>query len=201
MRLAPERALYPEDASDAEPRVDLSLFNNSDFARGASRLKEAAWILARSVLFERGQVALDSLRRQTLVRFGATVGKNTTIRRGVRITFPWKLTVGKNVWLGEDSWLLNLAEIRIGSNVCISQRAFLCTGNHDWSARSFSLVTAPIEVDDGAWIGAAAFVGPGVKIGSHAVITAGSVVTEDMPPFTICAGNPCKPVRERQIKT
>jgi putative colanic acid biosynthesis acetyltransferase WcaF len=94
---------------------------------------------------------------------------------------------------------LNLAPIRLGSNVVISQRAFLCTGNHDWSDHRFGLIIKPIVVEDGAWIGANAFVGPGVVIGSHAVVTAGSVVTKDVEPYSICAGNPCKKVAERRI--
>jgi putative colanic acid biosynthesis acetyltransferase WcaF len=107
--------------------------------------------------------------------------------------------VGDNCWLGEDSWLLNLAPIRLGSNVVISQRAFLCTGNHDWTDPAFGLLTKAIEVGNGAWIGANAFVSPGVTIGSHAVVAAGSVVTRDLPANMICAGNPCIPVRERRI--
>jgi putative colanic acid biosynthesis acetyltransferase WcaF len=155
--------------------------------------------MARSALFERGHVGMNGVRRQALRRFGANVGLGGTIKRGVRITFPWKLELGRNTWLGEDAWLLNLAPIRIGSNVCISQRAFLCTGNHDWSDPSFRLLTAPITIEDGAWIGAASFVGPGVTVGTHTVVSAGSVVTSSLPPYMICAGNPCQPLRPRRI--
>jgi putative colanic acid biosynthesis acetyltransferase WcaF len=179
--------------------VDLSLFENSDFDRGASTAREIAWIGTRSSIFEHGPAGLDAIRRRVLVAFGAKMGVGGTCRRGVRVTFPWKLEVGDNSWLGEDVWLLNLAPIRIGSNVCISQRAFLCTGNHDWSHHALRLLTAPITIEDGAWIGASSFVGPGVTVGTHAVVTAGSVVTRDLPPYTICAGNPCQPVRERKI--
>jgi putative colanic acid biosynthesis acetyltransferase WcaF len=181
-------------------RAKLDDFDNSDFDRGAPRAVEAAWILTRSALFERGPIPLDGIRLRMLAAFGAKIkGPGGLCRRGVRVTFPWRLELGENAWLGEDVWLLNLATIRIGSNVCISQRAFLCTGNHDWSHHALPLVTAPITVEDGAWIGAASFIGPGVTIGSHAVITAGSVVTRDMPPYTICSGNPCVPLKERKL--
>lgn len=182
------------------PRIDLSQFDNSDFERGASRATELAWILVRSTLFENGPFGLDTVRRRILARFGATVGPGGNCRRGVRVTFPWRLEVGANTWLGEDAWLLNLATIKIGDNVAVSQRAFLCTGNHDWSHPSLALLTAPIVVEEGAWIGAAAFVGPGVTIGSHCVVTAGSVVTRDLPAYTICSGNPCIPIRDRKIR-
>lgn len=180
--------------------IDLSLFDNSDFDRGAPRAVEAAWVLTRSAIFENGPFGLDGLRRKALLGFGAKFGSGGALRRGVRITFPWRLEVGDNCWLGEDTWLLNLAPILVGNNVCISQRAFLCTGNHDWSSRSLALITAPITVEDGAWIGASAFIGPGVTVGTQCVVTAGSVVTHDLPPNTICMGNPCRPVKDRKIR-
>jgi putative colanic acid biosynthesis acetyltransferase WcaF len=181
--------------------VDLSLFENRDFDRGAPKALELAWILTRSAVFEHGPVGLDGLRRKLLRQFGARLGRGGNCRRGVRVTFPWKLEIGDNSWLGEDAWLLNLAPIRLGHNVVISQRAFLCTGNHDWTHPSLALTTGPIAVEDGVWIGAAAFVGPGVTLGSHCVVTAGSVVTNDLPPYSICTGNPCKPVKTRVVRS
>ena len=188
-------------SSARRPKVDLSKFDNSDFDRGASKAKELAWVLARSGLFERFSLPLDLPRTSALRLFGARVGEHCVMRRGLRVTFPWKLEVGDHCWLGEDCWLLNLAPIRLGNHVVVSQRAFLCTGNHDWSDPAFGLITRPITVHDGAWIGASAFVGPGVQIGEHCVVSAGSVVTTDLPPYTICAGNPCRVVKERVIRS
>jgi putative colanic acid biosynthesis acetyltransferase WcaF len=122
--------------------------------------------------------------------FGARVGRGVVIKPGVKITFPWKLTLGNHVWLGEENWLLNLAPITIGDNVCISQRALLCTGNHDYTSPGFDLMTGPIVVEGGAWIGAGAIVGPGVTVGAHAVLTAGSVATSDLEPGGVYQRNP-----------
>lgn len=180
-------------------QIDLSKFDSSGFDRGAGALKEFGWLMLRKWLFERSVLRLYGLRRRALSLFGGKIGPDVVIKPGVRITFPWRLEVGRNSWIGEGVWLLNLAPIRIGRNACISQRAFLCTGSHDWSDPYFRLLTEPITVEDGAWICANVFVGPGVTIGTNAVITAGSVVTHDMPPRMVCSGNPCKPVKERRM--
>lgn len=180
-------------------QVDLSRFDNSAFDRGAGRFKEACWLLIRRLFFDGSWLPGNRLRCWLLRRFGATVGRGVVIRPGVKITFPWRLRIGDHVWIGEDARLLNLVPITIGSNVCISQRAFLCTGNHDYTCPTFDFLASPILIEDGAWIGAAAWVGPGVTAGSHAVLTAGSVATRDLSPYTVHRGNPAVAIRSRVI--
>lgn len=181
-------------------KVDLSKYSTGSFDRGAGPLKEGFWILASALLFRLCPFKLSGLKCAVLRFFGANVGRGVVIKPRVSITFPWKLTLGDHVWLGEESWLLNLAPIVIENNVCISQRAFLCTGNHDYKSPAFDLVTKPIRVGEGAWIGACAFVGPGVKMGSHAVLAAGSVATKELEPFGIYQGNPAMLARRREAR-
>jgi len=180
--------------------MDLARFDNSAFDRGAGSVKETMWVVMRAIFFHHFPVPAYSLRRAILKSFGAAVGAGVAIKPGVTITFPWKLSIGENSWLGEAAWLLNLAPITIGKNVCISQRAFLCTGNHDWSDPAFQLEVKPITIGDGAWICAQAFVCPGISVGANAVVTAGSVVTHDLPSDMICSGNPCEPIKPRHIR-
>jgi putative colanic acid biosynthesis acetyltransferase WcaF len=180
--------------------VDLSRFSNAGFDRGASRLKEALWVLVRCLCFAPPWPLPSALRVFCLRRFGAQIGRGVVIRARVNIHFPWRLTLGDHVWIGEECWLLNLAPITLGSHVCLSQRTFLCTGNHDYRAPAFDLIVKPIHVAAGAWIGAGALVGPGVTVGTHAVLTAGSVASADLQPNGIYRGNPATLIRERIIK-
>jgi putative colanic acid biosynthesis acetyltransferase WcaF len=184
-----------------EAQVDLSRFSTCDFDRGASSVKELVWAVVSLILFRLCPLKLSGLKCSVLRRFGAKVGRGVVIKPQVKITFPWKLTLGDHVWLGEECWLLNLAPIIIEDNACISQRAFLCTGNHSYTSPAFDLITKPVQVGQGAWIGANAFVGPGVAVGTHAVLTAGSVATKDLQPYGIYQGNPAVLIKQRQITT
>lgn len=180
-------------------RVDLSRYTPGRFDRGAGVIKESLWLLVSLFLFRLCPFSFSALKRLVLRAFGAEIGRNVTIKPQVKITFPWKLKVGDHVWLGEECWLLNLERIVIGSHVCISQRAYLCTGSHDFKAATFNLITRPIKLEDGAWIGAAGWVGPGVTVGSHAVLTAGSVATKNLNAYGIYRGNPAALVKQRVI--
>jgi putative colanic acid biosynthesis acetyltransferase WcaF len=183
----------------SSPHVDLSRYTTGKFDRGASKFKEALWLVVSFFLFRLCPFSLSSLKCWVLRAFGAKIGRNVTIKPQVKITFPWKLAVGDHVWLGEECWLLNLERIVIGSHVCISQRAFLCTGSHDFKEPLFCLITRPITLADGAWVGANCWVGPGVAFGTHAVLTASSVTAKNLESFGIYRGNPAALVRQRVI--
>jgi len=178
--------------------VDLSIYDNSDFDRGASLWKETLWIALRALFFQTAIPWPSRFRAALLRSFGAKIGEDVVIRANVNISFPWRLSVGDHVWIGEDVGILSLAPVTIESNVCISQRAYLCTGSHDFRREDFKLKVAPITVRTGSWVAAVAFVGPGVEVGTGAVVSAGSVVFEAVPPNTLVQGNPARvisPVR------
>ena len=104
------------------------------------------------------------------------------------------------MWIGEGSWIDNLDYIKIESNVCISQGSYLCTGNHDWTDPNFGLIVKPITIERGAWIGAKSIILPGVTVGNHSIITAGSVLKEDAEPYMIYSGNPAVKIKKRYFK-
>ena len=129
--------------------------------------------------------------------FGAQIGKGVVIKQGVRIKYPWQLIIGDHVWIGECVWIENHTKVIIRNNCCISQGAYLCTGNHRWDRYSFDLTTHPIRVEDHCWIGAMTRISPGVTCAAGAVLTIGSVATNDLEQWHIHTGNPVKPVKVR----
>ena len=159
-------------------------------------MKEALWILVRWCFFDTSLPWPSALRCALLNLFGAAVGSGVVIRGKVNITFPWRLRLGDNVWLGEEVHILSLADVVIENSVCISQRAFLCTGSHDYSKPAFDLVTKPITVRTGAGVAAQVFIGPGVEIGAGSVVGAGSAVMESVVANKLVRGNPAVVVKD-----
>lgn len=172
-----------------EPRKELD--------RGRPLWFELLWYMSKCVFFL-SPLPWPAAWRSTIARaFGAKIGKNVYIKPRVNIHFPWRLTVGDHTLIGEEVFILNFCPVQIGEQCCLSQRAFICTGNHDYRDPLFPYRNAPITLGDGVWIGAQAFVGPGVVIGDEAVITAGSIVVGALPGNTVCSGNPCVPQKPR----
>jgi len=179
--------------------VRLDQFSSQGFDRGASRLREVLWITFGNPLLQ--CFIPGSKWRVALLRaFGATIGVATVWKPHVRVKFPWRLAVGNHSWIGEDVWIDNLAQVTIGSHVCISQGAYLCTGNHDWSHPSFDLITEPIELERGVWIGARAIVMPGTHAEEGAILTAGSAAGGRLERFKVYQGNKATVVGNRIIK-
>jgi putative colanic acid biosynthesis acetyltransferase WcaF len=179
--------------------VDLSSFDNSWYNPGRNRLVQALWFLLGLPLLRCAIIPFSAFRVNILRVFGARVGRGVVIKPGVRVKYPWRLCLGEFSWVGEDGWLDNLASITVGRNVCISQGAYLCTGNHDWSDPSFGLIVKPIVLEDGSWVGARATICPGVTLNRCAIAAAGSVITRNIGPYEIHSGNPARHVRMREI--
>lgn len=174
--------------------IQLDQYENRAYKRGASRMGELAWVLMRAIFFMHSIPVSSGLKTAILRMFGAKIGRGVVIRSRVNISMPWFLEIGDHVWIGDDVGILSLAPVKIGSHTCISQRAYLCTGSHDFSSKSFALIVKPITIHDGCWIGAVSFVGPGVTMQECSRSCAGAVVVKDVPSGTTVAGVPAKPL-------
>lgn len=174
----------------------LDRFSSAGFDRGAPRWKEALWIIAGGLLFS-SWLPGSAWRRSLLAAFGARIGRGVVLKPGLRVKFPWRLSIGDHAWIGEDVWIDNLAEVTIGAHACLSQGAYLCTGSHDWGKEAFDLITRAITIGDHAWLGARASLAPGSVLGEGAVLAMAGFGHGHLEAWMIHAGNPATPQRPR----
>ncbi|MCX6595973.1 MAG: WcaF family extracellular polysaccharide biosynthesis acetyltransferase [Acidobacteria bacterium] len=180
--------------------VRLSRFDNSWYSPGRPFLVQALWFFLGLPLLRAAWNPSSQLRRGLLRLFGARVGAGVVIKPGVRVKYPWLLDIGDHAWIGEDAWIDNLAQVTIGRDVCISQGAYLCTGNHDWTDPAFGLIVGAITLQPGAWVGAQSVICPNTTLQEGAIVTAGSVATGTLDAMGIYAGNPATKVKTRLIR-
>lgn len=165
-----------------------------------NKIARVGWNFVQAVFFATApRWGMYKWRLFLLRAFGAKV-ENAYIRPSCKIWAPWNLEIGEGTALDEKVYCYCVAPIKIGSSAVISREAFLCTASHDIHSPTRDLITAPITIGDFAWIAARAFVGPGVTIGEGAVVGACAVVTKDVAPWTVVAGNPARIIRERTIE-
>ena len=179
-------------------KVDNSLYK-ATISIGASTFKQVLWYFINIFFFKNSLNVFSSLKVFLLKLFGAKIGSGTVVKPSVNIKYPWKLRVGKNVWIGEETWIDNLSDVIIGDNVTLSQGALLLTGSHDFTKESFDFLSYPITLEEGVWIGAKAVVFGGVTCKTHSILGINSVAEKDLEPYVIYKGNPAVPVIVRNI--
>lgn len=128
---------------------------------------------------------------------GAKVHATAHVYASARIWYPPHLHMGPHACLGPRVDCYNMAPIRLGAGAIVSQGAHLCAGTHDIDDPRHQLVTTPIDIGEGAWVAAEAFVGPGVTVGSYAVVGARAVLFKDAQPSGVYVGNPARFIRTR----
>lgn len=158
------------------------------------------WALLQP-LFSFSPRPLWAWRRLLLRMFGAKIGDNVHIYPSVRIQIPWNISIGDHSAVGDRAILYALGPITIGQQVTISQFSHLCAGSHDYRSPDMALTKPPIHVDDGAWICADAFIGPGVRIHPNAIVAARAVVIKNVEADAIVGGNPAAFIKKRELRS
>jgi len=180
-------------------KIDLSQCKSSWDVK--TKMRRAFWQFLVQPVYLLIPGRLSFLRVAILRLMGAQIAPSCNIQSGVDILIPWNLCLDTHSTIGRRSKILNFAPVRIGAMTIISQDAHLCTGTHDYTHPHFELLYKPITIEAEVWVASGAFIGPGVRLGRGCVIGANSVVTKEMPAWTVCAGNPCRPLKERQIRS
>lgn len=166
--------------------------------RGASpwslgqRVRMLLWEYAWLLLCAWTPKPLNPWRLLVLRAFGATIEGRPFVHQRARIQMPWNIHLAHQACVGDRAHLYSLDRIHLAAGAVIAQEAYLCAGTHDFESPALPLLTAPIEVGEHAFIGARAFVLPGLRIGARAVVGACSVVTRDIPPAARVKGNPAR---------
>lgn len=140
----------------------------------------------------------DALRKVFEELIGRRVGDAFTLIPPFYADHGLNITVGRTVFIGPHCAFTGHAPIDIANDVMIAHKVNLVTAGHpvEPGKRREYITAAPITIDTNVWLGAAATVLPGVHIGEGAVVTAGAVVTQDVPPATLVAGVPATVLRK-----
>jgi len=180
-------------------KVNINKYNNHGYKPGGT-VKKLFWYFTNMLFFKTMFPFPSAFKVQLLKLFGAKVGRSVVIKPDVNIKYPWFLEIGDDCWVGEGVWIDNLAKVKLGDNVVLSQGAYLLSGSHDYTKVTFDLILDSILLEDGVWIGAKATVCPGVTCKSHSVLSVGSTATKDLEAYSIYQGNPSTKKRERIVK-
>lgn len=166
-----------------------------------NRLRRLLWKFIWFIFARWTPPNFNILRILILKIFGAKVNWNSIIYSSVKIWAPWNLDMSSYSTLGPNVNCYNIALIKIGKCAIVSQDVNLCTGTHDYNNPSFPLISFPIEIGEYAWIGAAAFVCPGISIPAGTIIGAASVLRVSPESWSIYIGNPAVKVKSRAVLT
>lgn len=162
------------------------------------RLRRLVWNICWACFFRLSPRPLHSWRSFLLRSFGAKMGPNCHFYPKARVWAPWNLICADQVTAGDGAEIYNPAPVTFGSHAIVSQDAYVCAATHDYDDPAFPLVAFAMSVGAYAWICARASLAPGVHMGEGSVLGLGSVATRNLEPWTVYAGVPAVPVKERK---
>lgn len=166
-----------------------------------NKVSRVLWGAVYLVLFRTSPKICHGWRRMLLRLFGAKIHNTAKVFPSAKVWGPWNLTMDEFSCISFHVDCYSVAAVHIGAHSTVSQYSYLCTASHDINDPGMRLTTEPIVIGAGAWVCADVFVAPGVTIGDGAVVGARSSVFENVPPWTIAAGNPCKMLKPRERPT
>ena len=167
--------------------------------RFSNKIGRLLWRVVYLILFRPSPLFFLRWRKWLLVLFGAKLG-SVWVHPTVQIWAPWLLTVGDDVFIDRDVNLYNCYGIYIGSRVVISSKAVLCTPSHDYENPLYPLIGSSITIEDDCWVCSEAFILPGVRVGAGSIVGARALVSNDIEPWVVVAGNPAKVIKSRKLK-
>jgi len=163
------------------------------------RVKMLVWEYTWMLLCSWTPKPLNRWRLWVLKSFGATLHGKPFVHQRARIQIPWNLTMHDKSCLGDRANAYTLGRVEIHKNATVAQEVYLSSGTHAFEKKSMDLITGKITIKENVFIGARAFVMPGVTLGENALIGACSVVTKEVKANTIVGGNPAKYIKDRKI--
>jgi maltose O-acetyltransferase len=141
------------------------------------------------------------LRGQLCRRLFRQCGRDINVEHGADFVTGNTISIGDRSGIGVDSWIR--ADLTIGRDVMMGTRVIIYGRDHNFDRTDIPMMDQgmgeflPIVIEDDVWIGAAAIILKGVRIGRCSIIAAGAVVTRDVPPYAIVGGNPAKVIQYR----
>jgi putative colanic acid biosynthesis acetyltransferase WcaF len=163
----------------------------------ANKILRVLWRCVWIFLFRPSPRLCHGWRRFLLRLFGAKVGRRSYIYPTVEVWAPWNLEMADGSCFSHYVDCYCVDKVSIGRNATVSQYSHLCTASHDYNKATLPLITAPIVIEENAWVTADVFIGPGVTVGVGAVVGARATVTRDVEAWTVVAGNPARPIGRR----
>lgn len=184
------------------PRLTRKSPASADRYTSAWSLREVLWINAWKaawlILFRPTPKRFNRWRLFLLRLFGATIHGRPFVYPSAKVYAPFLLTLEHHACLGPYSEVYNLGPVCIKRQATLSQQAYICNGTHDFDDPAQPLLVGEITVGEDVFIGARAFILPGINVGDYAIVAACAVVTKDVASGDVVAGNPARVVRTRQ---
>lgn len=156
---------------------------------------------AKGLIFELNSLYPKQVneRNEIIIRLFGKTGKRFFIEPPFRCDYGYNIYIGENFYCNYNCIILDSAKVTIGNNVLFAPGVNIYTAGHPvhFEKRMEEFEYAfPVTIGNNVWVGGNVVINPGITIGDNSVIGSGSIVTKDIPPDVIAAGNPCKVIKE-----